>query len=99
MGDTLKKTLGPSAKESHTPLANEVLRLLMELHTHPRIHMTPANVVRARTPKNVAWERFTIYLPPDVAKALRHHVVDAGGDMSDVAAEALRKFLSEAKHG
>lgn len=46
-------------------------------------------------PKHKAWERFTLYLPPEVAKALRHRAVDAGQDMSDVAAAALRTFLGK----
>ena len=47
----------------------------------------------AQEPKHRAWERFTLYLPPDVAKALRHRAVDEGQDMSDVTAAALRKVL------
>lgn len=47
----------------------------------------------ASASKSRTWERFTLYLPPDVAKALRHKAVDAGQDMSDVAAAALRAAL------
>lgn len=52
---------------------------------------------RGRPPKAdgkaATWEKLTIYLPPDVATALRHRAVDERCDLSDVVANAVAAFL------
>ena len=47
--------------------------------------------------KAATWEKLTIYLPVDVATALRHRAVDERCDLSDVVAKAVSVFLSPEK--
>lgn len=52
---------------------------------------------RGRPPKAngkaATWEKLTLYLPPDVATALRHRGVDERCDLSDLVSNAVAAFL------
>jgi hypothetical protein len=63
---------------------------------------SPGKPKRGRPPKPegskaATWEKLTIYLPVDVATALRHRAVDERCDLSDVVAKAVSVFLSPEK--
>lgn len=45
--------------------------------------------------KAATWERLTVYLPVDVATALRHRAVDERCDLSDIIARAVAASLTK----
>jgi hypothetical protein len=44
-------------------------------------------------PKHSRWKRRTIYLYPDVDRAVRHHIADTDEEISEVVNAALRQFF------
>ena len=65
----------------------------LSVQTTERSDAQTSNTLSAQEPKRPKWKRRTIYLYPDVDRAVRHHIADTDEEISEVVNAALRQFF------
>ena len=76
----------PPQSAKHTTVAPQAAAAFMD-------DEKPRGRPKKTEAKDRTWDKLSLYVTREVAKALRHHAVDDGSGLSDVVDDALRVFL------